>query len=229
MERAVILTGGNLGDVRHNLAEARRMLREQVGKEITASSVTESEPWGFTGAPDFLNQVLVFDTALPPEELLSRCLSIEESLGRERESRRKDDAGVAADTTFGAGDVGAAVLGGRGVPAGTLDTAADEPPAAVSGRGTEPAVFDGGPGTDATDADAAAGGAISDGKTYRSRPIDIDILFYGDRIIDTPELTVPHPFIGHREFVLRPLAEIMPGFVHPVLGKTVIRMLEELG
>ena len=47
-------------------------------------------------------------------------------------------------------------------------------------------------------------------RIYRDRPIDIDILLYGDLSMDTPELTIPHPLMREREFVMRPLAEIFP-------------------
>ena len=47
-------------------------------------------------------------------------------------------------------------------------------------------------------------------RIYRDRPIDIDILLYGDLSVDTPELTIPHPLMHEREFVMRPLAEIFP-------------------
>jgi 2-amino-4-hydroxy-6-hydroxymethyldihydropteridine diphosphokinase len=58
------------------------------------------------------------------------------------------------------------------------------------------------------------------------RTIDIDILFYNKEIISSPSLTVPHPQIANRRFVLIPLNEITPGFVHPVLKKTVAELLE---
>ena len=47
-------------------------------------------------------------------------------------------------------------------------------------------------------------------RIYRDRPIDIDILLVGDLSVDTPELTIPHPLMREREFVIRPLAEIFP-------------------
>ncbi len=63
---------------------------------------------------------------------------------------------------------------------------------------------------------------------YGPRRIDIDILFYGDAILHTPELTVPHAHMAEREFVLRPLADIAPGWRHPETGLTVAAMLNRL-
>jgi 2-amino-4-hydroxy-6-hydroxymethyldihydropteridine diphosphokinase len=59
------------------------------------------------------------------------------------------------------------------------------------------------------------------------RTIDIDILFYNRLVIEEPGLTIPHPRIADRRFVLEPLNEISPGFVHPVLHKTIQRLLLE--
>lgn len=63
-------------------------------------------------------------------------------------------------------------------------------------------------------------------KAYEDRPIDIDILFYGNYVFETEVLTVPHPLLEKRKFVLAPLAEIAPEFIHPVLKKK-IRTLNE--
>jgi 2-amino-4-hydroxy-6-hydroxymethyldihydropteridine diphosphokinase len=65
-------------------------------------------------------------------------------------------------------------------------------------------------------------------RRWGPRTIDIDVLLYGDWIINLPQLKVPHPYLAHREFVLRPLVEIAPGVVDPVSGKTVGELLAEL-
>lgn len=64
-------------------------------------------------------------------------------------------------------------------------------------------------------------------REYTSRSIDIDILFYGDRIINTEHLVVPHPKLQYRNFVLNPLNEICPDFIHPILHKNISTLLKE--
>ena len=78
------------------------------------------------------------------------------------------------------------------------------------------------------------------GRTYADRPIDIDLLLYGDAVVeedfDVPgtegrkvHLSLPHPLMHERCFVMEPLAEVAPDVVHPILKRTFREILEELG
>lgn len=62
---------------------------------------------------------------------------------------------------------------------------------------------------------------------YCSRTIDIDIIFYDNLIINKPELTIPHPKMHLRKFVLMPLSEIAPKIIHPLLNKSIETIIEE--
>lgn len=62
---------------------------------------------------------------------------------------------------------------------------------------------------------------------YVSRTIDIDILFFGNRIIQSDQLLIPHPRLHLRRFTMEPLTELIPGFIHPLLGKTMQQLSDE--
>lgn len=66
------------------------------------------------------------------------------------------------------------------------------------------------------------------GARYCSRTMDVDILLYDEQVISTEQLEIPHPRMGERSFVLRPLVEVMPEHRHPTTGETFTEMLHRL-
>lgn len=149
MNTAYLLTGGNLGDRKKNLAAAKEHIHLQCGKIISASALYETAAWGKTDQPPFLNQALEIQTALNARQLMRRILKVEKLMGRERKEK------------------------------------------------------------------------------YGPRIIDIDILLFNNERHNYPLLKLPHPEMQNRRFALLPLAEIAPGIVHPVLNKTIKKLLEE--
>ena len=148
MNKIYLLLGSNIGDSQLQFSVAIKNIEQKIGTLIRQSKLYSTAAWGDTRQPDFLNQVILVETALTPLETMQTILAIEKEMGRVR----------------------------------TLKNA--------------------------------------------PRIIDIDILFFNKVILDEPTLTLPHPEIQNRRFVLIPLNELAPNFHHPVLGLSVHELLK---
>jgi 2-amino-4-hydroxy-6-hydroxymethyldihydropteridine diphosphokinase len=71
-------------------------------------------------------------------------------------------------------------------------------------------------------------GRVDSGVRFGPRSLDFDIIFFNDMIIETEHLIVPHPRMHNREFVLRPISDLVPEMVHPVFNKSIRQLLDEL-
>ena len=67
-----------------------------------------------------------------------------------------------------------------------------------------------------------------DGPRWSARPVDLDILFYADQLVQQPQLTIPHLMLHRRRFVLEPLAQLAPALIHPILRRSIQELLADL-
>ena len=87
MNRAYLLTGGNMGNRKETLAKARELINGQCGKIVNASALYETAAWGITDQPSFLNQAIEINTALTARQLIHCILKVEKTMGRIREEK----------------------------------------------------------------------------------------------------------------------------------------------
>lgn len=87
MNKAHLLTGGNIGDREQNLAVAREWIGKECGKVMKTSSLYETAAWGKTDQPAFLNQALEIQTTLNAKQLIRHILKVEKKMGRIREEK----------------------------------------------------------------------------------------------------------------------------------------------
>ena len=87
MRTAYLLIGGNLGNRKENLSKAVSLINEQCGTLTRSSSIYETEAWGNTDQPSFLNQALEISTSLTARQLMRKVLKIEEEMGRVRKEK----------------------------------------------------------------------------------------------------------------------------------------------
>jgi 2-amino-4-hydroxy-6-hydroxymethyldihydropteridine diphosphokinase len=200
MEQAILITGSNRGEREYYLKFAREGLMEYAGKIAKESAIYESAPWGFQSDNSFLNQCLFIQTSLSARDLLNVIITIETSAGRIRSKEIKSEK-LSHNTDFSSRT--------------NQSTHSIDPRTSIAFNESENSSFKD-PENERLE-------------RYIDRTLDIDILFYGNAILNEPDLIIPHPKIESRNFVLLPLSELAPNWIHPVTGKSVINMLADCG
>lgn len=227
-----LLLGGNIGPVRENLRRAEELIAVRVGRVVRASRVYRSPAWGFESPDPFYNVALAVETALAPDVAMRTLLQIEQELGRRRGAASETPpAAPQPDAACGHPTSAAPQAVSQAAPSAAPQAVCPQavcpsavcPQASAVPQAAPSAVCPQAAPQTVPAAQAAADAAPS--KTYASRPIDIDILFFGTLVLDTPLLTVPHPRLPQRRFALLPLCDIAPALVHPVLHQTVTDLL----
>lgn len=105
MNTAYLILGSNLGDKINNLSRATTLISERAGNIIKRSEVYVTAAWGNTNQPDFVNQALAIETSLGAPELLDTLLSIEQSLGRVRTTKKWSERTMDIDILFYNNDI----------------------------------------------------------------------------------------------------------------------------
>jgi 2-amino-4-hydroxy-6-hydroxymethyldihydropteridine diphosphokinase len=100
MSRAYLLLGSNLGDRELFIKKAELFINREIGKIVSTSSIYETEPWGISSEPYFLNKLVITETNLNPFEIIEKAKFIEISLGRKPDSPRFSSRVIDIDILF---------------------------------------------------------------------------------------------------------------------------------
>ena len=204
MQRAYIGIGSNLGDRALNCKRAIEDI--SAFSNVTAvSSFYETEPVGNEDQPLFINSAIEIMTDITPHELLDKLSEIENKLGRMRWGQRRASHSDAGEDKISAQ---------RRASHNDADAGGRECEARFGGINSE--------------RQEQAGSTMPEYVKWGPRTIDLDIIFYGEEIIDDPDLKIPHPEAHKRRFVLEPLVEIAPGLIHPIFKVSVTELLGNL-
>ena len=212
MPTLYLLIGGNQDDRLQTITQAADLIRQRIGSVVACSPIYETAPWGLF-APDetpqgFYNQALQVETPLPPHDALKEALDIEHQLGRRRKKiveslELKVDSGIPHPDNSQFSTLRKASEEGK-----SQDLHYSEP------KQCHEEILN-------------SQFSILNSQFYSSRPIDIDLIFYDHLVIDTPDLTLPHPRMHLRRFVLEPLCDIAPDYIHPIFNKSLTELLDE--